>query len=70
MIKREYFISTICYYGDGSMSHSFTYAQGDYTSFLPDTKKVYKAMTDSARQTYTDKGLDAENMHVLAFNRI
>lgn len=67
MIKRHYFISTKCNREGG---YSYTHSTGDYKSLLPDPTKVFKIMIEDARKGYVKKGLDADSIEIIAFNKI
>jgi len=70
MITRHYFVSTKCNTGDGNGSYSYTYATGDYKSWLPDPVKVFKSMIENAKEGYVKRGLNADSIEILAFNQV
>jgi len=70
MAKRFYFMSTKCSREDGNGSYSFTWANADYTSRKADPIKVFNSMLDTAKEGYKEKGLNAENIEIIAFNKV
>jgi len=70
MIKRMYFISSKCYYADGTGGFSYTHGVADYTSIFPRTRFVYDQCMKSHEDGYKEKGLDIKNMHVDSFSRV
>jgi hypothetical protein len=70
MIKRTYFISAQCFKNDGSGSYSHFYASGYSKSWKSNYSKIFENMLDIAKDNFLAKGLDANNMQIIAFNRI
>jgi len=68
MIKRYYFIAVEKPHNDGNGSYSFDSATLDYTSWLPNPKKVY----DDASKHFYEKmnSISGEKLQIISFNRI
>ena len=68
MIKRRYFLSTKCSKEDGSSS--FSWCNVNYESWFPDPCKVFNDVIEDEKKAYKEKGLDPNNIQVIAFNRV
>ena len=68
MIKRAYFISVEKPHNDGSGSYSFDSTTLDYTSWMPDSKKVH----DDAEKYFNEKldHIAGDKLRIISFNRI
>ncbi len=70
MINRTYFMSVQCYKCDGSGSHSYFYTTAQFKSWKPNHSLVFKDALNEAAKSFSSKGLDENNMQVIAFNRV
>jgi len=68
MIKRHYFISVEKPHNDGKGSYSFNSCTGDFTSWLPDPKKVYADMYEHMKDEMKD--INGTKLRIVSFNRI
>lgn len=70
MIKRAYFFSAQCPYGDGTGSYSFMSSSATFTSWFADPEAVKKKFMDDAKKYFEEHGRTNIQLDVTAFNRI